>query len=156
MSTGWEYKILFLKRVENPSDPWSGQMAFPGGKREIGDLTLMETVIRETREETNINLQQGCKVLGVLTAVRSTQKPRLKVLPFVAVLGQEPSIELNKWEIEDYFWFSLKELQRDKGEAHASFSLGDTPAVTVNGYVIWGLTYEILMDFERRCSGGLG
>jgi 8-oxo-dGTP pyrophosphatase MutT (NUDIX family) len=50
------FRILFVKRAENPVDPWSGQMAFPGGKRNSEDLSLRQTVVRETLEETNVNL----------------------------------------------------------------------------------------------------
>ena len=41
--------VLFVKRVEEAKDPWSGQVAFPGGKRDAEDKDLKETVIRETR-----------------------------------------------------------------------------------------------------------
>ncbi|MBU7027997.1 MAG: hypothetical protein HXS48_13765, partial [Theionarchaea archaeon] len=37
-----DIRILFVKRVENPRDPWSGQMALPGGKREAEDKSLKE------------------------------------------------------------------------------------------------------------------
>jgi 8-oxo-dGTP diphosphatase len=29
-----DFDVLLVKRVKNPSDPWSGQMALPGGIRE--------------------------------------------------------------------------------------------------------------------------
>ncbi|MFL5552493.1 MAG: NUDIX domain-containing protein, partial [Gemmatimonadaceae bacterium] len=42
-------ELLFIKRAEYPGDPWSGQIAFPGGREESGDGSLAETAIRETR-----------------------------------------------------------------------------------------------------------
>src|SRR4051812_3842337 len=41
-------EILFIRRAEHPQDPWSGHMAFPGGREEPGDADLLETAIRET------------------------------------------------------------------------------------------------------------
>jgi len=43
--------VLLLRRAKNKNDPWSGQWAFPGGKREEGDVDLLDTSIRETQEE---------------------------------------------------------------------------------------------------------
>ena len=80
-----DLKILIVKRAENPADPWSGQMAFPGGKRDSKDQNLKQTVVRETLEETNINLLDRCRFLGAMEALRSTQRPEMKILPFIVM-----------------------------------------------------------------------
>ena len=145
--TNKDFKILFVKRVENPADPWSGQMAFPGGKRDAEDENLKQTVVRETFEETNINLLDRCRFLGVLTALRSKPRPEMKILPFVILLDHEPSIKLNKKELEGFVWISLGELVQNKGTFQ--FSFGESPAYVVGSSVIWGLTYRILENFFR-------
>src|SRR5689334_17901368 len=43
-------ELLFVKRAEYAGDPWSGQVAFPGGRQEPVDETLWDTAVRETRE----------------------------------------------------------------------------------------------------------
>ena len=91
-----DFKILLVKRVEKPSDPWSGQMAFPGGKRDLKDQSLMQTAIRETLEETEIDLSHNCKFIGTLKNTRSTVKPELLVAPFVFFLSHDPVINLNE------------------------------------------------------------
>lgn len=139
-----DFKVLFVKRVENPTDPWSGQMALPGGKRDSKDKDLKQTVVRETSEETNINLLHRCRFLGVLETLRSTQRPDMKILPFVILLEHEPSIKLNE-ELEGFVWISLEELVRHKGTV--KFSFGESPAYIVRNSVIWGLTYRILERF---------
>lgn len=139
--------VLFVKRVENPADPWSGQVALPGGKRDAGDLNLKQTVSRETLEETNINLLDDCRFLGVLSALRSRPRLGLKILPFVILLEHEPSIKLNEKELEGFVWMSLKEVFLGKGSFR--FSFGEVPAYTVRRTVIWGLTYRILENFIR-------
>ena len=144
--TNQNLKILLVKRVENPSDPWSGQMAFPGGKRDLKDQNMKQTVIRETLEETRINLASRCRFLGALEKTRSTVRPKLLVVPFVILLEHEPTIILNE-ELEGYLWVSLEKLQECKGTAR--FSFGEVPAYLVDGNVIWGLTCRILKKFTQ-------
>src|SRR5262245_42493121 len=49
-------ELFFILRAERSGDPWSGHVAFPGGRRDPRDKTLLETAIRETREEVGIEL----------------------------------------------------------------------------------------------------
>jgi 8-oxo-dGTP diphosphatase len=141
---GKDFKVLFVKRVERPQDPWSGQIAFPGGKRDPTDKTLKETVVRETAEETGIDLL-NCHFLGVLKAHISAPRPGMKILPFVVFCDDEPLITLNTEELEAFFWISLRELVSNKGKI--SFFFGEFPAYIAGDNAIWGLTYEILEGF---------
>lgn len=137
--------ILFVRRVQNSRDPWSGQMALPGGKREAEDKDLKATVIRETLEETNIDLNDNCRFLGVMSTFQSEPKPEIKVLPFVILVEDEPSIRLNQKELEEYFWIPVDELIRNRKKA--KFSFGEFPAFTVGNITIWGFTYRIVERF---------
>ena len=137
-------RILFVKRVENPADPWSGQMALPGGKRDATDQSLKQTVVRETLEETNINLLDRCRFLGVMETQTSTPRAEMKILPFVVLLEHEPSIKLNE-ELERFVWISPEELVRHRSTV--KFSFGEFPAYVVGNIIIWGLTYRILEIF---------
>ena len=139
-----DLKIFFVKRVENPDDPWSGQMALPGGKRDAKDRNLKHTVVRETSEETSINLLDRCRFLGVMEPLRSKQRPEMKIFPFVVLLEHEPSVKLNE-ELEWFVWISLEELIQHKGTANLGF--GEFPAYIIGNSVIWGLTYRILEKF---------
>jgi 8-oxo-dGTP pyrophosphatase MutT (NUDIX family) len=135
------FQILLVKRAEKSDDPWSGQTALPGGKRNPEDRNLMETVVRETLEETCINLLEGCRFLGIMEPLRSTQRPEMMILPFVVMLEQEQTIKLNE-ELTEYLWTPLKKLAHQTGTAE--FSFGEYPAYIVEGHVVWGLTYRIL------------
>ena len=137
-------QILLVKRAEKSDDPWSGQTALPGGKRNSEDRNLMETVVRETLEETCINLLEGCRFLGTMEPLRSTQRPEMMILPFVVLLEQEQTIKLNE-ELMEYLWAPLKKLAHQMGTA--KFSFGKYPAYIVEGHVVWGLTYRILDRF---------
>ena len=140
-ATDQGFQVLFVKRSEKFGDPWSGQTAFPGGKRSPEDRNLKETVIRETLEETSVNLLEGCRFLGAMEPVRSTQKPELQILPFVVLLEKEQAIKLNE-ELTEYFWTPLKELAKHKGTA--KFSFREYPAYIIENHIIWGLTYKIM------------
>ena len=141
-------KILLVKRVKNSSDPWSGDMALPGGKYAPEDRSILQTVIRETNEETGIDLLAPyCRLLGTLGVFRSTRRPELKVLPFVGVLEKVPSITLGG-ELESYIWIEATDLTKSLGETKIEGSI--VPAFIVGKHVIWGLTFRILGSFTRR------
>jgi len=108
-----DFDLLLVKRVKRPSDPWSGQMALPGGKREPKDISLKDTVMRETMEETGIALDQ-CRFLGALNAVKSEPKPAFKILPFVVILEDEPKLKLNKAELETFIWVPYEEIVQSR------------------------------------------
>ena len=137
-------EVLVVKRVNSPRDPWSGQMALPGGKREPKDADLRNTVIRETLEETSINLEDRCRFLGTLRIQCSNRKPEMNILPFVILLEHDPTITLNEKELEKFAWIPLKELAKHRGTAR--FSFGESPAYVIDDYVIWGLTYRIIEE----------
>ncbi|MFP3985058.1 MAG: NUDIX hydrolase [Candidatus Bathyarchaeia archaeon] len=144
--TSRDFEVLLVKRVETPGDPWSGQMAFPGGKRDWKDGDLKQTVIRETLEETGVDVTHHSRFLGVLETVRSSVKPKLLVAPFVILLEHEPTVTLNE-ELEGSLWVRLKKLEECKGTAKLAF--GEVPAYLVGGNVVWGLTHKVLEKFNR-------
>ncbi len=141
-----DFDLLLVKRVKNPSDPWSGQMALPGGKCEPKDTSLKATVMRETLEETGITLDP-CRFLGVLNVVRSEPKPEIRVLPFIVLLEDEPKLKLNRTELETFIWVPYEEVVQSKGIAE--FSFGKVPAYIFADAIVWGVTYKILSKFVK-------
>lgn len=135
------FQVLFVKRAEIPTDTWSGQTALPGGKCDTEDRNLKETVVRETLEETGINLLEGCRFLGEMESFRSIQRPEMSVVPFVVVQEKEQPIVLND-ELTGYFWATLTELVHNKGTV--TFRSKELPAYIIDDHVIWGLTYRIV------------
>jgi 8-oxo-dGTP pyrophosphatase MutT (NUDIX family) len=144
-----DFQVLFVKRAEKLTDPWSGQTAFPGGKRDPEDKDLKETVVRETLEETGINIFVRCRLLGAMESMRSTQRPEMKILPFVLLQEKEQEIKLNE-ELTEYFWTPLKEMDLNKG--CIKYRCEDFPAFIIGGNVIWGLTYRILYNLLASLS----
>jgi 8-oxo-dGTP pyrophosphatase MutT (NUDIX family) len=133
-------QLLLVKRAVVEGDPWSGDMAFPGGKRMKGDHSIMDTVVREVQEETGIELR-ACRHLGSLGAVYSTVRPNLGVLPMVFLRDHDSEIRMNE-ELVSYQWVNLERLQKSRGRATVKGR--DVPAYMIADEVVWGLTYRII------------
>src|SRR5437773_12213405 len=84
---------VFIKRAVRAGDPWSGQIAFPGGRREPTDADLLATAIRETHEEVGVELT-GAMLLGALDDLqpRTPTLPPVIVRPFVFAVADRPPL----------------------------------------------------------------
>lgn len=133
-------EVLLVKRAADPSDPWSGDMALPGGRLHSNDEDLMETVVRETIEETGIDLRNG-RFLGTLDVAFSSLASGLGILPFVALYDQEVYVKLNE-ELSAFYWVPLEVMKQSKGKYY--FRQSEVQAFLVEGEVVWGLTYRII------------
>lgn len=143
--------VLFVKRAVSPGDPWSGQIALPGGKKESADKNLVQTIMREVREEVGIDVGDA-EFLGVLPALVSLPRPDMKILPFIILLHGDPPVTINEKEIETAVWISLAELQKTRGVVN--FPFGAFPAFVVGDTIIWGLTYRIVEAFFSVLASG--
>jgi 8-oxo-dGTP pyrophosphatase MutT (NUDIX family) len=151
-------ELLMIERASYAGDPWSGHIAFPGGRREPYDATLLDTALRETREETGVDILAEGRVLGALQRVDpvSTLLPRLSIAPFVALLTHDVPLVLSD-EVAGAFWVPLAALQRTETsrEVEVTLSSGTTRRVQAfvhDRYTIWGLTERILRDLLSRLS----
>ena len=144
--------ILFVKRAQNPRDLWSGQIALPGGKQDSSDHSMKETVLRETMEEIGIDLLSHGRFLGVMSLFQSNRRPEVSVLPFVVLIDGNLSIKLNRKELEEYMWISVKDLIQNRSITR--FELRDFPAYVIGKTVIWGLTYRIVEDLLKNLELG--
>jgi 8-oxo-dGTP pyrophosphatase MutT (NUDIX family) len=149
-------EILFIRRAEHPADPWSGQMAFPGGRAEPADADLRATALRETREETGIDLAAEAEYLGALDEVRASARMRpldLAISPFVFRLERDVAPVLSG-EVRSLHWLPLDDLLGPTRRSTMDYEhQGDTlqfPCLRVEELVIWGLTYRMFMSFQER------
>jgi 8-oxo-dGTP pyrophosphatase MutT (NUDIX family) len=149
-------ELLMIERASYAGDPWSGHIAFPGGRREPYDVTLLDTALRETREETGVDILTAGRVLGALERVDplSPSLPPLSIAPFVAVLTREVSLSISD-EVAGAFWVPLAALQHVDASREVEVTLSNGTARRVRafvhgGYTIWGLTERILRDLLSR------
>ena len=146
---GGSAELLFIERAVYPGDPWSGQVAFPGGRAEADDPTLRHTAVRETREELGSDLEQLASFVGTLDEIHplTTLLPPIVVRPHVFVLHADfPTTPSD--EVAAAFWVPLGVLlepaTRGRREVEARGARFTMPAFTVGERVIWGMTERIL------------
>jgi len=151
-------ELLMIERASYAGDPWSGHIAFPGGRREPHDITLLDTALRETREETGVDVIMDGRVLGALERVNplSTPLPQLSIAPFVALLTRDVPLVLSD-EVAGAFWVPLDALQRTDASRDVQVTLSNGTTRTVRAFVhdrytIWGLTERILRDLLSRLA----
>lgn len=152
---GKDLSVLFIQRALREDDPWSGHIAFPGGHHERSDTDVLQTVVRETKEEVGITLESSDCVsqLPFERPYTSDQRTDLVVLPYVFVLTHEPDLSLNH-EVSEVIWVPLALLVSGEllNVETVSFNSKDyqLPGFRLNDkHFIWGLTYRVL---QRFCS----
>jgi 8-oxo-dGTP pyrophosphatase MutT (NUDIX family) len=144
-------ETLFIRRAVRASDPWSGQVALPGGRQDPADPDLLATAIRETREETGVDLA-GAERLGVLDDLfpRTRTLPPVVVRPFVFGLATRPAL-IPSPEVERAFWLPLARFSEAGVRRDVVFTVRGSertfPAYLVDDEVIWGMTERILTPF---------
>jgi len=147
-----EYSILFIKRSERSEDVFSGHMALPGGKMKEEDENKLRTAVRETFEETGIDLDREGRIIGELDDFYPVN-PRANhyvVTPFVSLLTACTDVNPNE-EVAEALWIPLSDL---KDERTLEVRIVEKNKIRVKdyffrykGYVIWGMTGRILYKF---------
>jgi 8-oxo-dGTP pyrophosphatase MutT (NUDIX family) len=149
-------ELLLIERARKEGDPWSGHMAFPGGRQDPEDPSPRATAERETLEEVGIDLA-GAELLGQLDDLEGRHAGRpagLAISAFVYCVPSPPLLVPNEDEVESAFWVPLAELQAR--ERHVDYRFRhELGALTMPGirvseaepHVVWGLTYRFLEHF---------
>jgi 8-oxo-dGTP pyrophosphatase MutT (NUDIX family) len=155
---GGGLELLLIKRAEYEGDPWSGHVALPGGRHEPDDLSLEQTAVRETWEETAIDIARDGAILGALDEVspRTPTVRRVIVRPYVAAVVPDVAI-VESPEVAAAFWVPLAALRETAAwitaEVVAHGQPLSVPAFTHGEYVVWGLTERILRGFLELLKG---
>ena len=143
-------ELLFIERAQREGDPWSGQMAFPGGRWEPQDRDLATTAARETQEEVGLGLGRAIARLDDFAGTRATGRHQVVVSPFVYALEKRPDLFPNP-EVNATVWVPLPSLldpgSRRKYEFGPPGAGGPFESIFYDPYTIWGLTHRILWNF---------
>jgi 8-oxo-dGTP pyrophosphatase MutT (NUDIX family) len=155
--TSHELEVLLILRAQREGDPWSGQIALPGGRRAPSDATLQDTAVRETLEETGIDLAAHGLVLGTLDELRprTPHLPPIIVTPFVAVAPAELTLEISD-ELSDAFWAPWSTFADpaivDERTVQVRGADWKVSSYQVGERVIWGMTERMLRQLAGRIS----
>jgi len=149
-----DWQVILTQRPETmPSH--AGQIAFPGGKAEIGE-TIAQTALRETEEEIGIGADH-IELLGRLQSFNATGQYR--VTPFVGVVAPTAKIIPDPREVESAFEVPLSFLMNPAnhkrrevffdGQDHVLF---DMPYEETDGRHrnIWGMTAMTIYRLWQR------
>ena len=143
-----EYYILFTERTDTVRDH-KGQISFPGGANEIEDMTLLDTALRECKEE--IGLDAGVvEVLGELDEMLTLHTNYL-VSPFVGILPWPYRFRIDPKEVKQLIEAPISALLDKNNLYHETETVNDK---LITGYyykykgkIIWGATARILTQF---------
>jgi 8-oxo-dGTP pyrophosphatase MutT (NUDIX family) len=148
-------ELLFIERATRSGDPWSGHMAFPGGRLEAGDATPRAAAERETLEEVGLCLK-GAEYIGLLGELQGHRRfgqHSLVVSAHVFFAEQPCRVTLESSEVRSSIWFPVRKiLEEDRHVAYqtAEAENQDFPGILVGEpgrHVVWGLTYRFLELF---------
>jgi len=142
-------QLILTKRAEHLSTH-SGEVAFPGGKRDDTDSSLEATALRESEEE--IGLDPRC--VGIVRPLRPlVTRLGVKVTPFIGVVPEQVSLTPNPDELDSIFKVPIEFLLQDKRHRTDSITLDDLnvtlhiPCYEYDGFIIWGVTAMIIVEF---------
>lgn len=151
-----EVHIVMILR--NPGGVHGGQIAFPGGKHDPGDETMLDTALREAQEELGLAVAKS-DVLAELP-MEQTRTTGYRVFPFLARINVPERWQIAEREIAEIVDVRLKDLVRP--ESHdkmiGRFPTGKrTEQVSfyrIGEHKLWGLSYRILQPVIPRLVGG--
>jgi len=152
-SADGEPELLMIRRAEYEGDPWSGHIACPGGRMDPSDVDLAHTAMRETLEETGVDLARDGRILGALddVAPRTPALPPLVIRPFVAIVSRD-AVTTPSDEVAEAFWVPLSAFLHAPSWGRASVPIRgvgsrDVEAFRYGEFVVWGLTHRALTQF---------
>lgn len=146
-----DVEVLMVRRAEHEKDPWSGDLGFPGGKVDPGDVSVKSAAERETLEETGIELKKGV-YLGRLDDISGAYLP-INVACFVYHLEDPAELRLNE-EISCYWWVPLGRFFEPDRHRRVSFTYRERhrsrPVIDLvepDAPFLWGITYRLIDQF---------
>lgn len=141
--------LILTLRNQNLSNH-GGQISFPGGKREEGE-TLLETALRESREEIGLS-EEEVEIIGELEEEMAYVSNYL-IKPFVGLVREGAKLKINEREVRELIFLPLDELLALPLKSESTMVRGreiSYPVYEWRGYKIWGATARILNKLLER------
>lgn len=142
-------KTVFIKR-QTYDGVHSGQISFPGGRVEETDSSLIETALRESNEEVNIDPDK-VNIIGTLSEMYIPPSNYL-VLPVVGYQNSKPTFIPEKSEVAEIIEADIDFLFNDKLVKETLLDVRgykiEAPYFDVHGHIVWGATAMILSELK--------
>lgn len=142
--------VLMIRRAEREGDPWSGHMAFPGGRKDPADRNTLQTALRETAEEVGFEAGDSSRLLGRLSDIATHARLRhgpMVITPYVFGLRERPALVPNH-EVAETVWvplgFLAERSNREKMRWAPNGVPLELPCYLFGGRRIWGLSLMML------------
>jgi 8-oxo-dGTP pyrophosphatase MutT (NUDIX family) len=148
-----EPTMLFTRRTAHLARH-AGQVSFPGGRVEASDISLVETALRETREETGIGAEH-IAVAGFLDAFETGTG--FAILPVVGLLAPGFALLPEPAEVDEIFEiplaFLLDQANRRRDSREWQGKRREFYVYEYGPHYVWGATAAILSNFSDRMRG---
>lgn len=143
--------VLLTKRTQLV-ETHKGQISFPGGYWDEGDTSVLETALRETEEEIGLR-RTDVEILGFLDPV--VTRSSVKIHPVVGHFQIPYTFQLSVSEVDKILMLPLERLIKER-LVDREIDLGhikvSSPAIVVEGEVVWGATARILEQLVLKFS----
>jgi len=141
-------ELLFIERARREGDYWSGDIAFPGGRRDDTDPHIEHTARRETWEEIGVGLPEQANRLDDFDARTGRRSWPLVVTPFAYLVGGQPECRMN-YEVADVLWVPIRKLIDPRAAVIHTYGpqQATAPAIQLDHRVVWGMTLRMLEQF---------
>ncbi|MEH6515044.1 MAG: CoA pyrophosphatase [Halioglobus sp.] len=152
-------QVLMIKRADRVGDPWSGQMAFPGGRMDPDDRHGYAVAVRETHEEVGLLLTEEDACIGRLSDLNARPHKGalgMAVSPFVFRLDRQVEFRPN-YEVAETVWvpleFLLDTANRETMVWERKGLKIPMPCYFYEGRRIWGLSLMMLDELMDLVEG---
>lgn len=148
--------FLMIQRAEHNGDPWSGQMAFPGGKHDGDDANITQTALRECQEELGIeaaSLNRFGRLSDILARPYRLQQKPMVVSPLLFKTQHELTLTPNL-EVADALWVPLDLFLESANRQQMTWTRAgvtmDLPCYFYQGKRIWGLSLLMIDELTNK------
>ncbi len=139
--------VLLIRRPIRAEDPWSGNWALPGGRRDAADADLLATARRELAEEVGLALDADGWVALAVQVAGLHRGAGVPVAPFHRRITTTPDLVADPREVAAMRWLPLAEL-RDRTRHRLGPVAGggalEWPHLELDGTPLWGFTWRVL------------
>jgi 8-oxo-dGTP pyrophosphatase MutT (NUDIX family) len=151
-----ELRLLLVVRAEHGA--FGGQLGLPGGNAEPGDRTMLDTAVREAREEVGLT-SDDIEVIAALAPMR-TRTTGFEVFPYLARIPAQVHWQLQPAEIAGTLTPTVRSLAEPQRRRQRMMSFPSWPeprmtdCIDVDGHPLWGFTLRLLDAVVPRLLSG--